>query len=165
MWTAWSLEVCVFYVWMIFLKKPNVLQSFRNCCLTLSNWFCSHHIHSVFVIKSYMFQRKNAGKSLRGAVCFTSYKFWIKMWNICACSNRHFLLLHTNNKCPDVIWCWNLHWGYPMINKVVQWFHQLVYIAFSKNLFWSVNSTVFLPKLLCQNFNFMICMEAVNSSK
>lgn len=46
-------------------------------------------------------------------------------WNIFACVNHDYFLLHTISEYPDVTWIWNWHWAYHLIKKVHQWFHQL----------------------------------------
>ena len=38
----------------------------------------------------------------------------------------------------------NLRWGYVLINEIDQWCYQIIQVAFSKNVFRSVNCTLFL---------------------
>lgn len=71
-------------------------------------------------------------------------------WNICACKNYGYLLLHTIFEFLNMISSWNSHWGYTLINKFGKWFHQLVYVTFSENVFWSLNC--WLPFYQIYNF-------------
>ena len=94
--------------------------------------------------------------------------FWtptLTIWNICTCSNRNFSLQHTTYEFPDMIWSWNLHWGYSLLNEAGQWFYQLVQVTFSKKVFWSSNCTIFLSNFLRWHFNFTTCVEVDISSE
>ena len=65
-----------------------------------------------------------------------------KIWSICARANCNYSLLRIIYIFLDMIWIWNLHWGYILINEAAQWFYQLDHVTFTKNVFWSVNCTV-----------------------
>ena len=62
------------------------------------------------------------------------------IWNICACTNCVYILMHTINEFPDMIWSWNLHWGYTLIIQLVSDFINLV--RFHQLLVWFVNCTL-----------------------
>ena len=99
--------------------------------------------------------------SLNFVYIFTSaWNFLTKFWSSDSSFSRNILTplflkfeisthaliantrLHTIYKFPDMIWRWNLHWEYSLINKVCQWFLQLGYLTFSKNVFRSLNCTL-----------------------
>lgn len=46
----------------------------------------------------------------------------LKLWNICSSANRNYSLLHAIYKFPYMIWSLSLHWGYSLINEVIQWY-------------------------------------------
>ena len=62
--------------------------------------------------------------------------------NFGACTNRSYSLINIIYQFLDMIWIWNLHWGYFLIIEVGQRFHQLNHLTFSENVFWSVNFTL-----------------------
>ena len=47
----------------------------------------------------------------------------------------------------EMIWIWDLHWGSILVNEVGQWFYQLDHVTFYKNVFWSVNFSLFFYQL------------------
>ena len=54
----------------------------------------------------------------------------LQIWNICVSANRNYLLLHIIYEIPDMIWWWNLNWGYSLINKAGFWIHQVGHLTF-----------------------------------
>ena len=70
--------------------------------------------------------------------------FWhAYTWNLKLLRMRKLqLLINIIYQFLDMIWIWNLHRGYFLINEVGQWFHQLNHLTFSENVFWSVNFTL-----------------------
>ena len=68
----------------------------------------------------------------------------------------HYYVLFTNY----LPWYEFETWGYILINKVSNWFYQLDYVTFHKNVFWPVNCILFvLPNLLHPNVNFITAIK------
>ena len=82
-----------------------------------------------------------------------------KISNICACAHCNRLLLRMIYTFLVIIWILNLHWGYILISKVGQWFYQLDYVTFSKNIFWSVNCTLFYKQIYSVQMSFLYLVE------
>ena len=86
-------------------------------------------------------------------------KFWIKI--ICAWANCELLTIIY--KFLDIIWIWNINWGYILINEVGKWF---VHVTFPKNCILVYKLyTGFLPNLLRPNVNFIAGVKVDISSK
>ena len=101
-------------------------------------------LHFVYIFRTdwnFAIKFANSDPSFRFQI--SDFKILIfKIQNICTCSNYYYSLLFIIYKFLDMIWIWNLHWGYILINEVSQWFYQLDHVNFSKNVFWSVNCTL-----------------------
>ena len=50
----------------------------------------------------------------------------------------HLFIVYVLFKFLEMIWIWNLPWGYFFITEVGQWFNQFDHVTFSKNIFWSL---------------------------
>ena len=56
----------------------------------------------------------------------------------------HFTIIY---KFLAIIRILNALWGYILVGKVGRWFYQLDRLTFSKNIFWSVNWTLFYNQI------------------
>ena len=65
----------------------------------------------------------------------------------------------------DMIWVWNLHWGYFLINKVGHWFYQLDHVTFSENGFWLVNFAVPFCRICYIQKSAMACLNVAIFTK
>ena len=82
-----------------------------------------------------------------------------KISNICVCAHCNHLLVCIIYKFPVIIRILNLHWRYILISEVGQWFYQLYHATCSKNLFWSVNCTLFYNQIYSVQMSFWYLVE------
>ena len=79
--------------------------------------------------------------------------------NICACAHCNHLCLRIIYKFLVAIWISNLHWEYILISEVGQWFYQLDHVTLSKNVFWSVNCTLFYIQIYSVKMSSLYLVE------
>ena len=53
----------------------------------------------------------------------------------------------------------DLDWGYILINEVGQRFYELDHVTFSKNIFWSVNCTLFFYQIYSAQMSTLQLVE------
>ena len=82
----------------------------------------------------------------------TDWNFLMKFCSSDPSFNRNilrslYLKFKPSHKFLVIIWILNAYWGYILIGKVGEWFYQFDCVTFSKNIFWSVNCTLFYNQI------------------
>ena len=85
--------------------------------------------------------------------------------NINICAIPDYLLLLPSYKYLDMMWSWNLHWGYSLANKLVNDFVSLPRDIFQKCVLICKLHNDKVSNLSCPNFNFIVCVEVYISIK
>ena len=142
----------------------------------LQNSFCINYleIHNLVYSTSWKFTL-NFVHNFRGDWRFlpkfgSSYPGFIRRvwhphtWNL-KFLRMNKLQLFIICKFLDMIWVWNLHWGYFLINKVGHWFYQLDHVTFSENGFWLVNFAVPFCRICYIQKSAMACLNVAIFTK
>ena len=59
----------------------------------------------------------------------------LKIWNICVCATHDYPLKHTIYKFHDIITVGNLHWGYHLVNGVLNYVIEFVTLPYVATLY------------------------------